>query len=167
MNPRLVVFAGLPGVGKSTLAARVGSVLPAPVLAVDAVDRVLRGHKIVEKRPGVAAYGVVAALAEAQLAMGLHVVVDAVNGVAAARANWPALCERTGAALRIVEVWCVDLAEHRRRVETRHAAAPVNPDWEQVVLRMADYEPYIGRRLIVDTSTGGDPLAGTLSWIQD
>ena len=167
MNPRLVVFAGLPGVGKSTLAARVGSVLPAPVLAVDAVDRVLRGHKIVEKRPGVAAYGVVAALAEAQLAMGLNVVVDAVNGVAAARANWPALCERTGAALRIVEVWCVDLAEHRRRVETRHAAAPVNPDWEQVVLRMADYEPYIGRRLIVDTSAGGDPLAGTLSWIQD
>ncbi|GIF71783.1 AAA family ATPase [Asanoa siamensis] len=167
MTPRLVVFAGLPGVGKSTLAARVGAALPAPVLAVDTVDRVLRAHELTEPRPGVAAYGVVGALAEAQLAMGLHAVVDAVNPVAAARAAWPELSDRTGAALRVVEVWCADMAEHRRRVESRHAAAPVNPDWEQVVLRMAEYEPYVGRRLVVDTSVGGDPLPGILSWIQD
>jgi len=167
VTARLVVFAGLPGVGKSTLAARVGAALPAPVLAVDTIDRVLRQHDLTEKRPGVAAYGVVAALAEAQLAMGLTVVVDAVNPVAAARATWPVICERAGAALRVVEVWCADMAEHRRRVQARHTAAPVNPDWEQVVLRMAEYEPYIGRRLVVDTSAPGDPLPGTLSWIHD
>jgi predicted kinase len=167
VTPRLVVFAGLPGVGKSTLAARVGTALGAPVLAVDTIDRVLRAHELVEPKPGVAAYGVVAALAEAQLGMGLDVVVDAVNPVAASRATWPVLCERTGAALRIVEVWCGDMAEHRRRVESRHAAAPVNPDWEQVVLRMAEYEPYVGRRLVVDTSAPGDPLEGALSWVRD
>ncbi|SNT52188.1 Predicted kinase [Asanoa hainanensis] len=168
MTPRLVVFAGLPGVGKSTLAARVGTALAAPVLTVDHVDRVLRAHDVVEPAPGVTAYDVVAALAEAQLAMGLTVVVDAVNAVAAARATWPALCERSGAALRVVEVWCNDMTEHRRRVETRHAAAPDgHPTWEQTVLRMAEYEPYIGRRLVVDTAIAGDPLPGTLSWIND
>jgi predicted kinase len=168
VTPRLVVFAGLPGVGKSALAARVGAALPAPVLAVDVVDRVLRGHEVVEPAPGVTAYGVVAALAEAQLALGLTVVVDAVNAVAAARATWPAICERSGAALRIVEVWCADMAEHRRRVEARHAVAPEGtPTWEETVLRMAEYEPYVGRRLVVDTSAGGDPLPGTLAWIRD
>ncbi len=38
----LAVFAGLPGSGKSTLAGRAGAALPAPVLAVDAVERTLQ-----------------------------------------------------------------------------------------------------------------------------
>lgn len=165
MTPRLVVFAGLPGVGKSTLATRVGTALPAPVLAVDAVDRVLRQHG---HTPGVEAYGVVAALAEAQLRLGLTVVVDAVNAVAAARANWPELADRTGVPLRVVEVWCADVTEHRRRVEERYAALPDgNPTWDMTLLRMAEYEPYVGRRLVVDSSAPGDPLPGTLSWITD
>jgi predicted kinase len=74
----LAVFAGLPGSGKSTLAGRAGAALPAPVLAVDAVERTLRDLGI---DPGVAGYAVVAALAEAQLALGQSVVVDAVNPV--------------------------------------------------------------------------------------
>jgi len=163
VTPRLVVFAGRPGVGKSTLAARVGAALPAPVLTVDAVDRVLRQHG---HRPDVEAYGVVAALAEAQLRLGLSVVVDAVNPVAAARAVWPSLAERTGARLRIVEVWCADPAEHRRRVEERHAAEPDgHPSW--ALVSTIAYEPYVGRRLVVDSSAPGDPLPGTLSWIRE
>ena len=84
----LAVFAGLPGVGKSTLAARVAETLPAAVLAVDTVDFTLQRYDVTEPRPGFAAYGVVAALAEVQLRMGHHVIIDAVNPVKAARQMW-------------------------------------------------------------------------------
>ncbi|MGN9775550.1 hypothetical protein ACTMS0_07215 [Micromonospora sp. H33] len=39
MTRVLVAFAGLPGVGKTTLAARLGAALPAPVLPVAPVQR--------------------------------------------------------------------------------------------------------------------------------
>ena len=90
----LAVFAGLPGVGKSTLAEQVGTALPAAVLAVDTVDFTMRGYDVTEARPGYAAYGVVAALAETQLRMGHHVIIDAVNPVQAARQLWVELAER-------------------------------------------------------------------------
>lgn len=162
MKPPLVVFAGLPGVGKSTLAARVARALPAAVLPVDVVDRALDGP------PGVAAYGVVAALAEHQVEIGLPVIVDAVNPVAAARALWVGIADRTGAPLRIVEVWCGDASEHRRRVEARYAADPSGgwPTWERTLRRQAEYEPYIGRRVVVDTSVPGDPLPGLLAYLR-
>jgi len=81
----LAVFAGLPGVGKSTLAAQVAAELPATVLAVDTVDFTLQRYDVTEPRPGFAAYGVVAALAEVQLGIGHNVIIDAVNPVRAAR----------------------------------------------------------------------------------
>jgi predicted kinase len=167
VKPPLVVFAGLPGVGKSTLATRVGTALPAPVLTVDHVDRVLAAYGVSEPRPGFTAYGVVARVAEAQLALGLPVVVDAVNPVASARGIWRDLADRTGAPLRVVEVWMSDLVEHRRRVEARFDADPAGgwPTWEQVERRRKEYEPYIGRRVVVDTSVSGDKLPGILSWV--
>ena len=83
----LAVFAGLPGVGKSTLAGRVAAVLPATVLAVDTVDAALRRYDVSEPRPGYAAYGAVLGLAETQLRTGGSVLIDAVNPVRATRRN--------------------------------------------------------------------------------
>ena len=76
-GPVLVAFAGLPGVGKTTLAARVGAALRAPVLPVDPVERALHRYGLTGDVPGMAAYGAVAGLAEVQLGLGLSVVVDA------------------------------------------------------------------------------------------
>ena len=118
----LAVFAGLPGVGKSTLAARVAAVMPAAVLAVDTVDFTLRRYDVSEPRPGYTPYGVVAALAEVQLRIGHHVIIDAVNPVRSARQLWVDLSERLDVPLRVVEVVCGDDTEHRRRVEARYAA---------------------------------------------
>jgi predicted kinase len=167
VKPPLVVFAGLPGVGKSTLAQRVALALPAALLPVDPVDRALAARAVTEPRPGVAAYAVVAALAEVQLALGRPAVVDAVNPVADARRLWVDIADRTGAPLRIVEVWC-DAAEHRRRVEARRVDDPDGgwPTWETTLLRKAEYEPYIGRRVVVDSSAPGDPLPGLLDYIR-
>jgi hypothetical protein len=95
--------------------------------------------------------------------------VDAVNPVAGARGVWRDLADRTGAALRVVEVWCSDVAEHRRRVEARFDADPAGgwPTWEQTEARRAEYEPYIGRRVVVDTAMPGDKLPPILTWIRD
>ncbi|MGK5444970.1 AAA family ATPase [Micromonospora sp. URMC 105] len=167
MSPVLVAFAGLPGVGKSTLAERVGAALGAPVLPVGPVERALARHGLVGDVPGTAAYQAVAGLAEVQLRLGLSVVVDAVNPVAGARGLWHDLAERAGVPLRLVEVHCGDEAEHRRRVEARLPAEPdaLTPTWDQTLLRRAAYEPIIGPRLVVDTSVDVDPLPAILTYL--
>jgi predicted kinase len=178
----LAVFAGLPGVGKSTLAAAVAAALPAAVLPVDAVDFTLRRYEVGETRPGYAAYGVVAALAEVQLRIGHSVIIDAVNPVRAARQLWVDLAERLDVPLRVVEVVCGDDAEHRRRVEARYAtrdhdahptAPPATPgrtkgdipDWVRVLERQAEYEPYLGPRLVVDSHLAKDPVPPVVSYL--
>jgi predicted kinase len=163
-----VVFAGLPGVGKSTLAVRLGVALTAPVLPVDPIERALARYGIVGDPAGMAAYGSVAALAEVQLDLGLSVIVDAVNPVAAARDMWQDLALRAGVPLRVIEVWCGDEAEHRRRVERRQATdtGPLVAGWERVLVRRAEYQPYVGPRLVVDTAIEPDPLPGILSYLQ-
>lgn len=163
----LAVFAGLPGVGKSTLAALVAAELPAAVLAVDTVDFTLQRYGVQESRPGFAAYGVVAALAEEQLRIGHHVIIDAVNPVRAARDLWADLAERLRVPLRVVEVVCADDAEHRRRVEERYAARDHEgiPDWVRVLERRAEYEPYLGPRLVVDTHLAQEPVPQIVSYL--
>lgn len=163
----LAVFAGLPGVGKSTLAEQVGVVLPAAVLPVDTVDFTMRAHDVTEPLPGHAAYGVVAALAEVQLRMGHHVIIDAVHPVKAVRQHWVELAERLGVPLRVVEVVCGDDAEHRRRVEARFATRAHDgiPDWVRVVERQAEYEPYLGPRLVVDTFLAADPVSPVVDYL--
>jgi predicted kinase len=163
----LAVFAGLPGVGKSTLAARVAGALPAAVLAVDTVDFTLQRYQVTEQRPGFAAYGVVAALAEEQLRIGHSVIIDAVNPVRAARQLWVDLAERVDVPLRVVEVVCGDDAEHRRRVEARYAARDHDgvPDWVRVLERQAEYEPYRGPRLVVDTFLAAEPVGPVTTYL--
>jgi predicted kinase len=165
----LAVFAGLPGVGKSTLAARVATELPATVLAVDTVDFTLQRYEVTEPRPGYAAYGVVAALAEVQLRIGHHVIIDAVNPVKTARHLWVELADRLTVPLRVVEVVCGDEAEHRRRVETRFAVRDHDgiPDWVRVLERQREYEPYLGPRLVVDTFLAEDPVAPVVAYLSE
>jgi predicted kinase len=147
----LIVFSGLPGAGKSTLAEAYGDRLGVPVLSIDPVDRAMQAVGVTENRPGVTAYVIIEALAEEHLRRGRAVVVDAVNAVEVARQQWRDLAQRTGAELRFVEVVCSDRHLHRDRVEKRHAADPWKPDWAAVESR--DYEPWAGERIVVDSAT--------------
>jgi predicted kinase len=158
----LAVFTGLPGVGKSTLARQVGAALPATVLATDTVHEAMRRDDVTvaEPLPGHAAYQVVAALAEAQLRLGLSVVIDAINPRMAVRRLWSDLAEDLGVPLRIVEVVCGDAAEHQRRVEERAAG-----EWSEALRLSGEYEPYIGPRLVVDTSVAKEPVKAILDYL--
>jgi predicted kinase len=148
----LVVFAGLPGSGKSVLARGVADAIAATYLRIDTIESAIVST-LMPYRDNPVGYVVAERVAADQLVAGRDVVADAVNGVAAARAGWVALAGRTGAALRFVEVRCSDVAEHRRRVEARGPEMPGQgvPTWEQV--RQRRYEPWpseLSGRLVID-----------------
>jgi len=150
----LIVFGGLPGSGKSTLSAAVARRLGAAYLRVDAVESAMWECGIDRGQPtGLAAYGVVQAIAAANLGLGTTVVADAVNAVEPARDGWRGVAAAASVALRVVEVVCSDPAEHRRRVESREPGPGQRfvPTWAQVQAR--EWEPWTEPRLTVDTMT--------------
>ncbi|MUM16251.1 AAA family ATPase [Mycobacterium sp. CBMA271] len=149
MTGLLVVFAGLPGSGKTTLARGVADELSATFLRVDTIEAAIASTlSAVDNNP----VGYVAAqwIAEDQLRAGRPVVVDACNNLRVARHMWHELSVRTGASLRWVEVICSDSDEHKRRVEERVPDWPGqgNPTWAQVQAR--EWEPFTEPRLLID-----------------
>jgi predicted kinase len=151
--PLLVVFGGLPGTGKTTMARAVAARLRGAFVRIDEVEAAMWRAGIGRDQPtGLAAYVVAEAVAESCLRAETAVIVDAVNPVEEARRAWRELAQRVGAALRVVEVVCADAAEHRRRVERRRTDIDGLdvPTWEQVIRR--EYEPWSEDRLVLDTS---------------
>lgn len=159
MTGSLIVFAGLAGVGKTTISRLVASRLGAALIRIDAIEAAVVTAGLADPPVGPVGYLVAHRIAAGCLAVGTPVVVDAVNPVPAARAGWPALAERSSTRLLLVEVVLSDEAEHRRRVESRRSDLPglVVPTWVDV--RNSDYRPWDvardGDRLVVD---GADPL---------
>ncbi len=158
-RPVLVVLAGLPGTGKTTLARRVSAALGAVYLRVDAIETVVTRFGLARPPVGPVGYGVTHELAAANLTLGNAVVVDAVNPVPEARAGWRELTDR--ARLVMFETVIADAAEHRRRVEQRRPdlAGQRVPTWDDVLA--GDYVDWDnardGVRQIVDmtdTETG-------------
>jgi predicted kinase len=155
----LIVFGGLPGVGKTTLGATVARRLGAAYLRVDAVESAMWDCGIGRDQPtGFASYGVVEAVAAANLHLGATVLADAVNPVEAARSAWRELAETQDVPLKVVEVVCSDPAEHRRRVEARLPGPGQRhvPTWAQVTAR--EYQPWTEPRLTVDTVRAPETL---------
>ncbi len=152
--PRLIVFGGLPGVGKTTLARALARRLGAAGLRIDAIEQAIRDAGVLAGEVGTAGYRVAHALAEAHLGQGLSVVADCVNPVADSRQGWRDLAARAGAGLTEIAVVCSDSAEHRRRVETRPVDIPglVAPRWADVVARVV--VPWPEAHLVVDTALG-------------
>jgi hypothetical protein len=99
----LVVFCGLPGTGKSTLAAPAARVLRAPLFSKDVLEAALmRSGMTSEMGSGFASYEQLTALAEAQLQQGLSVVLDSVGTYQRVREEWrrpPRQPAATGGAL--------------------------------------------------------------------
>lgn len=150
----LVQVCGLPGAGKSTLSAAIAEVLPALSLRVDAIEAAMWKYDIPPEQSGIAAYSVMHAVAIPNLRRGRTVVADAVSGVEPARAGWVATAREAGVPLRVIEVVCPDLDEHRRRVEQRANDLPgfTLPTWEQVQRTADRYEPRTDDRLVVDST---------------
>ncbi|WP_040163350.1 AAA family ATPase [Microbacterium gorillae] len=149
----LIVMAGLPGSGKSTIAAAAGRALGCAVIAVDAVEAaMLRAGIGTEQPTGLAAYVVADAVAREQLRLGHDVCVDAVNDAPAARLQWRDLAAAERASLLFVEVLAPEPQEHRRRLESRERDLDgfPEPTWESVLARRSGFDEWTDDRLRLD-----------------
>ncbi|MFC3125140.1 AAA family ATPase [Pseudoroseomonas globiformis] len=147
----LLVFGGLPGVGKTSIASRIARSEPAVFLRIDTIEQAMQDATGAD--PGAAGYYVAYELAATQLRMGLKVVVDCVNPLPVTRAAWRQVASRAGCAMLEIEVVCSDTSEHRRRVERRAGDIPhlAPPDWADVQAR--GYVPWPEAHLVLDTAT--------------
>lgn len=149
----LIVFSGLPGTGKTTLAREVARQADAVYLRIDVIEQALRGSGVLAGDVGASGYGVANALALSNLRLGHKVVADCVNPVKESRAAWQAVATAAGVELLDIQVVCSDRQEHRRRVESRAGDIPglVPPSWQSVTAH--EYEVWDEVPLTVDTAS--------------
>jgi predicted kinase len=150
----LIEFGGLPGTGKSTLAARLAEETAAVWLRIDEIEGAMRRNGLTSDQTGVAAYCVAHDVAANQLRRGLTVIADAVNPVTEARDGWRGLAASVDCGHLVIETVCPDRDEHRRRVEARVNDLPgwVYPTWAEVQQTAVLYEPRTDDRLTLDTT---------------
>ena len=161
----LVVVAGLPGTGKTTLGRAVADLLEATFLRIDSIEAAVArcGLSISDSPVG---YAVGSTVGADQLRAGRTVVVDAVSPITEARNGWVALAAATGSVLRLVEVTCSDRGEHRRRVERRTLDGQPAPTWQQVLDRR--YDAWTDPHLVVDNVGDPEPhIAEILVYVRD
>lgn len=162
-RPWLLVVAGRPGTGKTTLAKGLTSTTRACYLRVDVVETALGRLR---DDVGADGYIVIQDLAASNLVMGSHVIVDAVNPVPEARAGWRSTAHAAGARLIVIETSLTDEREHRRRVESRTPDIPGHriPTWQDV--QQDGWVPWdVGRdgaRTVIDTMDDSAALSTAL-----
>jgi predicted kinase len=141
----LIVTAGLPGSGKSTIAEVVANRLGLVLLSVDPIEAAILAAGIDPDQPtGLAAYLVAEKLAEGALANGSGVIIDAVNAVEPAREQWMRLAAEQNTPIRFIEVVCSDPELHRERLESRsHRLAHLaGSDAHAVEQSLDEWEPW-------------------------
>jgi predicted kinase len=153
---KLILFSGLPGVGKSTLAEAVGKHFGIPVFAKDWLEASLlqSGLKstIKEKTLGYAGYELLTVLAKRQLILGQSVILDSVAATKTIRSEWQKLAKRYQAEWRVIECVCSDESIHRARLKVRKRRIPGwhELEWSEVERVKRYYVPWRSAHLTLD-----------------
>ena len=148
----LIVFAGLPGAGKSTLARALALELGAVWLRIDSIEQAIHQSGVLAGSVEDAGYRAAYAVAEDNLRLGRTVIGDCVNDWMLSRNAWRDAGLRAGADVMEIEVLCSDVAEHRRRIEARSMMGVGFglPSWNAVAGR--DYQPWDRDPTRIDTA---------------
>lgn len=153
---KFIIFSGLPGTGKSTLAETLGKKLGVPVFAKDWLEATLVRNglnPVVESKPPKSlGYELLTVLAERQLRLGQSVILDSVAGSQNIRNLWQQLSERYHADWRVIECICSDESLHRTRLLDRKRDIPGwhELEWSEVERVKQYYLPWEGERLVLD-----------------
>jgi predicted kinase len=147
--PVLIVFGGLPGTGKTTVACELTRRLEATYLRIDAIERTLQAAEL---PVGAMGYDIANALAVENLKLGRVVIADCVNPVSASRVGWRQTASRCSARIVEIELVCSDVALHRQRAESRSPdiSGLRQPTWDEITNR--HYEPWDREHLVLDTA---------------
>lgn len=144
----------MPVSGKSTLAGDIADKLKFPVFSVDPIESAILKTGIKRSfETGLAAYLIAETLADAQLKLGISVIIDAVSLVKEAREMWQKLSRENHTRLIIIE--CIlDPGLHKKRVESRVRKMHGIPEvtWKDVENRRKEYLKWKEERLIIDTA---------------
>jgi predicted kinase len=148
----LIIFAGLPGTGKTTLATEIARRIEATYLRIDSIEQAMTNSSLKIHPIGDAGYMAGYALAEDNLRIGGTVVADSVNPWEISRTYWLDVAERTSHDAVEIEVVCSDPIEHQLRIETRKTNIPglKLPTWQDVLDR--DYHPWNRDHVVIDTA---------------
>ncbi|RWY70992.1 adenylyl-sulfate kinase [Rhizobium leguminosarum] len=135
----LIIFGGLPGSGKTTVARALAERLNAVHVRVDTIEQAIRASGIADDA-GPAGYIVAYGIAGDNLTLGRTVIADSVNPLRITRSAWLSVAQAAGVTSAEVEVVCSDKAEHRNRVETRPTDVEglVKPTWQETSERAYD-----------------------------
>jgi len=148
----LIIFAGLPGTGKTALANELTRRIDATYLRIDSIEQAMTNSSLKINPTEDAGYLVGYAVAQDNLRMGRTVVADSVNPLELTRTAWLNAAKRAGCPGIEVEVVCSDSLEHRKRIETRTAdiSGMTLPTWQNVLDR--EYHPWNRDHIVIDTA---------------
>jgi predicted kinase len=152
---RVVVFTGLPGTGKSSVAELIARAIQAPAFAGDWLMAALKPYGLLDRldRPTYLAmyYKLLHTLITRQLILGQSAVVDClINDDIAGR--WREDVARYGARLLVVECVCTDAGLHRSRIIGRKRNIPGWHEigWDHVERMRVEYPPLASGHITID-----------------
>lgn len=148
----LIIFGGLPGTGKTTIARELARQIGAVHVRIDSIEEAIRASAMLTQPINDVGYRVAYAVAEDNVRIGRTVIADSVNPLRLTRDAWLAVAHHARVTAIEIEITCSDAEEHRRRVETRAADIPGStvPTWQEVVSRA--YHPWHRKHFTIDTA---------------
>ena len=148
----LIVFGGLPGTGKTSIARILARRLAAVYLRIDTLEHAFVASKSDPPDIGPAGYLAGYALASDNLGIGMTVVADSVNALNVTRTAWRHVASDAAVQIFEVELVCSNAEMHRERVESRQTDIPdlQLPAWQDVLDRK--YDRWDAEHLVIDTA---------------
>ena len=130
----LIIFGGLPGTGKTTVAKQLSETLKAVYLRIDSIEQGIRDA--LPYNPG----------------GNQQVIADSVNPIEITRSAWRTVATTIGKPFIEVELICSDKNIHQSRVENRQSDIKglTPPTWQEVIER--DYQPWQSPAIKLDTA---------------